>query len=115
GDADEAPGRHRLTRPPGGGHGSRVVHHEKGNSMTTASSPAGFGRITPSEHLDLRPSARAEELRAELIDFMRTEVFPAEAVYEEQLIPGGGTQTPVPPVVGDLKASARRRGLWNLF
>ena len=83
--------------------------------MTTTSSPAGFGRTTPSEHLDLRPSARAEELRAELIDFMHTEVFPAEAVYEEQLTPGGGTQTPVPQIVEDLKASARRRGLWNLF
>ncbi|OOL32295.1 acyl-CoA dehydrogenase [Rhodococcus rhodochrous] len=51
---------------------------------------------------------------AELEDFMRTEILPAEAVLAEQR---GASGDPWfhPPVLEDLKASARKRGLWNLF
>jgi acyl-CoA dehydrogenase len=49
----------------------------------------------------------------ELNDFMGSHVYPAEAVLARQLreIPKWTT----PPVVQDLKAEARKRGLWNLF
>ena len=48
-----------------------------------------------------------------LHDFMKSHVFPAEKVLEEQLetIPTWTTA----PIVQELKAAARERGLWNLF
>jgi acyl-CoA dehydrogenase len=46
-------------------------------------------------------------------DFMREEVFPAEAVYHRQLAEHGPHHHP--QVMESLKESARRRGLWNLF
>ena len=46
-------------------------------------------------------------------EFMREEVFPAEPVWAAHL--RGHGDHDLPPVMEDLKASARRRGLWNLF
>ncbi|MEV4509294.1 acyl-CoA dehydrogenase family protein [Dactylosporangium sp. NPDC049525] len=46
-------------------------------------------------------------------DFMREEVFPAERVWAAHLAEHGPHTHP--PVMEELKASARRRGLWNLF
>ncbi|HQR81196.1 MAG TPA: acyl-CoA dehydrogenase, partial [Actinomycetota bacterium] len=67
--------------------------------------------------MDFDPSPQAEEYIARLLEFMDAEVYPAESVYAEQLgehvAAGIGHQ--VPPVVETLKASARERGLWNLF
>ncbi len=56
-------------------------------------------------------SPRCHELRDKLTQFMDDHVYPAEAVYEQQLAAGD----PHPPILEDLKAEARRRGLWNLF
>jgi acyl-CoA dehydrogenase len=41
-------------------------------------------------------------------------VYPAEAVYEEQMQASGDPHFH-PPVLEDLKATAREQGLWNLF
>jgi acyl-CoA dehydrogenase len=57
--------------------------------------------------------ARTEELRERLLAFMDEHVYPAEPVFEEQL-DRAEPWTP-PPVLEDLKAEARRRGLWNFF
>lgn len=65
--------------------------------------------------LDLRPSARALELRAELVDFMHGHVFPAEHVYETYRREAGPDDHVVPPVIEELKKEARSRDLWNLF
>ncbi|MGW4339735.1 acyl-CoA dehydrogenase family protein [Rhodococcus koreensis] len=65
--------------------------------------------------LDLRPSAKALELRKKLVDFMHTHVFPSEHVYEEYRKASGPGDSTLPPVVEDLKREARTRGLWNLF
>ena len=69
----------------------------------------------PAETLDLRPSSKALELREKLIAFMHEEVFPAEARYEHERGAAGPDDHDVPPVVEELKAQARARGLWNLF
>jgi acyl-CoA dehydrogenase len=55
-----------------------------------------------------------QRLQTELLAFMDEHVYPAEAVFEEQV---AAAQNPWarPPVMEDLKAEARRRGLWNLF
>ena len=45
---------------------------------------------------------------------MDEHVYPAEAVYEQQLRESGDPH-PQPPVMEELKAEARERGLWNLF
>ncbi|PWD44833.1 acyl-CoA dehydrogenase [Gordonia paraffinivorans] len=69
----------------------------------------------PAETLDLRPSSKALGLREKLIAFMHEEVFPAEARYEHERGAAGPDDHDVPPVVEELKAQARARGLWNLF
>ena len=48
-------------------------------------------------------------------DFMREHVFPAEPVYEEWRASRGHDDHGTPPVLEELKAEARKRGLWNLF
>ncbi|MCC3777361.1 acyl-CoA dehydrogenase family protein [Streptomyces sp. UNOB3_S3] len=64
--------------------------------------------------MDFAFDARTEELRARLLAFMDEHVYPAEAVAEEQRA-ALASPWDVPPVVEELKAEARRRGLWNLF
>jgi acyl-CoA dehydrogenase len=59
-------------------------------------------------------SAKAKELREELITFMDERVYPAEAVYEQQISDAGDPHHH-PQVMEELKEEARRRGLWNLF
>ncbi len=64
--------------------------------------------------MDLAPSERAAALRDDMLAFMDSHVYPAEAVYERQIAEGGDPHLR-PPVVEELKAEARKRGLWNLF
>ncbi|WP_392425816.1 acyl-CoA dehydrogenase family protein [Barrientosiimonas humi] len=63
--------------------------------------------------MDFEPSPRAAELTDKMWDFMREEVFPAEADYHGYLAEHDPHDHP--PVLEKLKASARERGLWNLF
>jgi acyl-CoA dehydrogenase len=67
--------------------------------------------------MDFAPSAIASEHLDRLRAFMDERVFPAEPVYGEQRakLRAEGAEHTVPPVVEELKAEARRRGLWNLF
>lgn len=58
--------------------------------------------------------ARTEELRGRLLAFMTEHVLPAEPVAEEQRA-ALASPWDTPAVVGELKAEARRQGLWNLF
>ncbi len=55
-----------------------------------------------------------EKLRTELLAFMDEHVYPAEAVAARQVADAADPWAR-PPVMEDLKAEARRRGLWNLF
>ena len=64
--------------------------------------------------MDFSFSPRVEELRAQILDFMDSHVYPAEKTYREQARASGDVQFH-PPVVEELKAEARKRGLWNLF
>ena len=64
--------------------------------------------------MDFELSSQATDLRERLVDFMDSHVYPAEAVYEEQLRASGDPHFH-PPVMEELKEEARRRGLWNLF
>ncbi|MFD8569571.1 acyl-CoA dehydrogenase family protein [Streptomyces sp. NPDC059639] len=64
--------------------------------------------------MDFAFDARTEELRGKLLAFMDEHVHPAEAVAAEQRA-ALGSPWETPSVVGELKAEARRQGLWNLF
>ena len=67
--------------------------------------------------MDFAPSARATEMLDRLQEFMAERVLPAEPVYAEQrrAATAAGRPHELPPVVEELKADARARGLWNLF
>lgn len=64
--------------------------------------------------MDFAYSARVEDYRARLLDFMDSHVYPAEPIYRQQ-IDGSGDPHHHPEVLEDLKKEARGRGLWNLF
>ncbi|WP_227982352.1 acyl-CoA dehydrogenase family protein [Nocardia spumae] len=59
-------------------------------------------------------SERAQDYRTRLLEFMDSHIYPAEAVYDEQMRDAGDPHFQ-PPILEELKAEARRRGLWNLF
>ncbi|WP_262347476.1 acyl-CoA dehydrogenase family protein [Nocardioides dongxiaopingii] len=61
------------------------------------------------------PSDAAVRHHEAMLAFMREEVFPAEAAYESYRHQAGEGDHTAPPVIEDLKAKARERGLWNLF
>ena len=67
--------------------------------------------------MDFGYDARTLDLRKQLLTFMEERVYPAEAVFAEQVeaATAQGRQWERAPVTADLKAEARGRGLWNLF
>jgi acyl-CoA dehydrogenase len=67
--------------------------------------------------MDFAFDARTEELRGQLQSFIDEHILPAEQVFEEQAakLASEGRGWERPPVMDELKAKARRRGLWNLF
>ncbi len=64
--------------------------------------------------MEFAPSPTVIELQEKLLDFMDGYVYPAEAVYEDQMRSSGDPHFH-PPVIEVLKREARARGLWNLF
>ncbi|SDE46305.1 acyl-CoA dehydrogenase family protein [Rhodococcus tukisamuensis] len=64
--------------------------------------------------MDFAPTERCQDYRERLLAFMDEHVYPAEAVYEEQMRAAGDPHFQ-PPILEELKVEARRRGLWNLF
>jgi acyl-CoA dehydrogenase len=67
--------------------------------------------------VDFAPDAVTREYSERLSSFLDECVLPAEPVFEEQTSAAAREGEPWrrPPVMEDLKAEARRRGLWNLF
>src|SRR3989440_523482 len=64
--------------------------------------------------MDFEFSPRSLELQKQLSDFIDTHVVRAEPVHRRQVEESGDPHFH-PPVMEDLKAEARQRGLWNLF
>jgi acyl-CoA dehydrogenase len=66
--------------------------------------------------MDFRFDAATEKLRESLLAFMDEKIHPAEPVFAEQLAVldnrWAWTQA---PILAELRAEARARGLWNLF
>ncbi|WP_370185426.1 acyl-CoA dehydrogenase family protein [Rhodococcus wratislaviensis] len=59
-------------------------------------------------------SPEVKDLQSRLTAFMQERVLPAEHIAAEQLA-SKPSWWGAPPVMAELKASAKRRGLWNLF
>jgi acyl-CoA dehydrogenase len=57
---------------------------------------------------------RCKELQQRVQEFMDERIYPAEAVYEQQMRESGDANFH-PPIIEELKDEARRRDLWNLF
>ncbi len=64
--------------------------------------------------MDFEPSERCRDYAERLGTFMNEQVYPAEAVYEQQLRESGDPHSQ-PPAMEQLKARAREAGLWNMF
>lgn len=64
--------------------------------------------------MDFAHSQKSQELQERLTSFMEEHVYPAERVYWEQ-VKGQDDPHVEPPIMRELKAEARSRGLWNLF
>jgi acyl-CoA dehydrogenase len=69
------------------------------------------------QQVDFGYDARTEELRGKLLAFMESHVYPAERVFADQVAAAEATGKiwQRPAVIDELKAEARRHGLWNLF
>jgi acyl-CoA dehydrogenase len=64
--------------------------------------------------VDFELSDRAKDIRERLQAFMDERVYPAEPAWHEAIRGPDGPHIH-PPIIEELKAEARRRGLWNLF
>jgi acyl-CoA dehydrogenase len=64
--------------------------------------------------MDFELSERTQGFRERLLAFMDECVYPAEPVWREQ-VEAGDTPHVHAPVMEELKAEAKSRGLWNLF
>ena len=60
------------------------------------------------------PSAKAVEIGERVKAFLEEHIVPAEHTYHQQLNEGPDRWT-VPPIMNELKAKAKKAGLWNLF
>ena len=59
------------------------------------------------------PSPRSAELAKRITAFLEEHILPAEAVFHRQV--DEGDRWAEPPVMTELKAKAKKAGLWNLF
>jgi acyl-CoA dehydrogenase len=64
--------------------------------------------------MDFAFDSTTEELRERLLAFMDELVYPAEERFRAE-VAAMADPWDTPPVIEELKAEARRRGLWNLF
>lgn len=64
--------------------------------------------------MDFSQSAKAQQISAQLDEFMRTQIEPFEATWH-QAISAAENPWVVSPEITELKAKARQAGLWNLF
>lgn len=64
--------------------------------------------------MDFSHNARTVEYLERLQSFMDERVYPSEVIQEEQ-VAVQGNRVEATPILQELKAEARSRGLWNLF
>ncbi|OMF60852.1 acyl-CoA dehydrogenase [Paenibacillus sp. FSL R5-0490] len=65
--------------------------------------------------MDFSYSPKVQHLIRKLNVFMEENVYPNEALYEQQLNEQENRWSAIPPIMEELKLKAREAGLWNLF
>ena len=63
--------------------------------------------------MEFEYSRKTKMYMEQLQDFMDKHIYPSERVFQEQLA-AQPTRWQVPPVMEELKAKARERGLWKI-
>src|SRR5205807_225930 len=83
-------------------------------SSKARSIPCAIWRQVKEADVDFSETQRVKELRERLWAFIDERVRPAEPRYWQEF---SAETTPqrISPVIEELKAEARKRGLWNLF
>ena len=64
--------------------------------------------------MEFEYSKKTKMYMEQLQDFMTKYIYPNEKVFHDQLN-AAPTRWQIPPIMEELKATARERGLWNLF
>src|SRR2546422_229476 len=64
--------------------------------------------------MEFEYSKKTKMYMEQVTDFMTKYIYPNEHVFHEQLT-AGPTRWQIPPIMEELKATARERGIWNLF
>jgi acyl-CoA dehydrogenase len=64
--------------------------------------------------VDFTPSTKTQALAQRLTDFMNEHVYNAEAAYHAHVEAAANRWT-IPPIMEELKATAKERDLWNLW
>src|SRR5437667_6299318 len=64
--------------------------------------------------MEFEYAKKAKMYMEQLTDVMTTYIYPSEKVFHDQLSTAP-TRWQIPPIMEELKATARERGLWNLF
>ena len=64
--------------------------------------------------MEFEYSKKTKMYTEQLADFMTKYIYPNEKVFHDQLN-AAPTRWQIPPIMEELKATARERGLWNLF
>ncbi|MBY6053515.1 acyl-CoA dehydrogenase [Cytobacillus firmus] len=65
--------------------------------------------------MDFSYSPKVQQLIRKLNVFMEENVYPNEALYEQQLNEQENRWSAIPPIMEELKRKAKAAGLWNLF
>jgi acyl-CoA dehydrogenase len=66
--------------------------------------------------MDFEHSQRSQEYMRRVEAFVRDRIVPNEQTYHDQLVKSADfRQWKIPPIMEELKAEAKKEGLWNLF
>jgi acyl-CoA dehydrogenase len=65
--------------------------------------------------MNFEHSPRTQDFIVRLREFMDAHVYPAEDLYERQMLGFGTERWRIPPVMEELKSKAKEARLWNLF
>ncbi|PIC86133.1 acyl-CoA dehydrogenase [Sporosarcina sp. P20a] len=60
-------------------------------------------------------SEKVVKLQEQVTQFMEDYIYPNEAVFRQQQEEQGDRWNKIPPIIDELKAKAKEKGLWNLF
>jgi hypothetical protein len=86
----------------------------RGLPLTPLARRDAVGPTLPGPGHGIQLSKKTRMYQEQLGDFMNKHIYPNEQTFVDQLN-SQPTRWQVPPIMEELKAKARERGLWNLF